>query len=79
MPLAKAVDIPRYVLASWRKKQIEAIIEDEVLSLELPDWANHVAYPPPETGVVQAARKRNGGIVEFVAEPRRGGVAAPVL
>lgn len=79
MPLAKAVDLPRYVLTSWRKKQIEAIIEDGVLGLELPDWANRVAYPSPETGVVQAARKRHDGIVEFVADPRGGGVSVPVL
>ena len=79
MPLSKAVEAPRYILTSWLKGGIRAILEEGGWAYELPDWANRIEYQSPSTGVVHAARRRRDGVIEFVADPRGGGVAAPLF
>jgi len=79
MPLSKAVEAPRDILTSWREREAKAIVEENIWAHELPNWANRIEYPSPSTGIAHAARRRRDGMLEFVADPRGGGVAAPLL
>lgn len=79
MPLSKAVDAPRHILTSWNEGQSKAVIEDGAWARQLPEWTTRIGYPSPHTGIVHAARKRRNDVLEFVADPRGGGVAACIL
>lgn len=79
MSLSEAVEAPRYILTSWRERQLNAVIEDGVWAREFPGWASRIEYQSPRTGKVHAARKRRDGVLEFAADFRGGGVAAPLL
>jgi len=79
MPLSEAVEAPRYILTSWRERDVKATVEEGVWTQELPNWADRIGHQSPSTGVVHAARKRRDGVLEFVADPRGGGVAASLL
>lgn len=79
MPLSAAVGAPRALLTSWREDQPKAIIEEGGWNIKVPGWVEKVGYHSPSAGVVHAARRRRGGVVEFAADPRGGGLAAPLL
>jgi len=79
MPLSKALEAPRYILTSWQKSHLKAIVEEGVWASGLPGWARKIRYQSPSTGIVQAARRRRDDVLEFVADPRGGGVAASLL
>jgi gamma-glutamyltranspeptidase/glutathione hydrolase len=79
MPLSKALEAPRYILTSWQKSHLKAIAEEGIWTSGLPSWARKIRYHSPSTGIVQAARRRRDGVLEFVADPRGGGVAASLL
>lgn len=79
MPLSRAVDTPRYILTRWGKRQTEAIVEDGAWTRDLPAWTTRIRYPSSTTGIVQAAKKGPNGMLEFVADPRGGGIAACIL
>ncbi len=77
MELSKAVNAPRYMLLEWGE-ELRAVVEEGAVSGELPEWVDVVPYDSGRVGVVHAARRVKGGLVEFVADVRGGGVAAPL-
>lgn len=79
MALSKAVEAPRYILTSWLNKDTSAIIEENVWTPDLPHWAERIGYQSPKTGIVQAMRRRQDGLLEFVADSRGGGAAASIF
>ncbi len=79
MPLSKALEAPRYILTSWQKRHLKAIVEEGVWASDMPSWASKIRYYSPSTGIVQAAKRRQDDVLEFVADPRGGGVAASLL
>lgn len=79
MALSKAVEAPRYLLTSWRERPLKAIVEKNSWTGHLPDWADEVECQSRTTGIVQAMRRRPDGLLEFVADTRGGGMAAPIL
>lgn len=79
MTLSRAVEAPRYMLTSWKKRQIEANVEEGICTSELPEWAKRIGYQSPSMGKVHAGRKGPEGVFELVADPRGGGMSAPVL
>ena len=44
MPLSRAVEVPRYILTSWREGQLKAIVEEGVWASGLPSWARKIRY-----------------------------------
>jgi len=76
MPLSKAVNAPRHVLTTWAGRRMKAVVEESDWARRLPEWSSRIGYPSPSTGIVHAVRKRRDGVLEFVADPRGGGVAA---
>ena len=54
-------------------------MEEGVWASGLPSWARKIRYHSPSTGIVQAARRRRDDVLEFVADPRGGGLAASLL
>jgi len=76
MPLSEAVNAPRHVLTTWAGRRMKAVVEESDWARRLPEWSSRIGYPSPSTGIVHAARKRRDGVLEFVADPRGGGVAA---
>ena len=79
MSLSKALEAPRCILTSWQKRHLEAIVEEDIWAPKLPSWAKKIDYQSPSTGIVQAMKRRQDGVLEFAADPRGGGVAAPIL
>jgi len=79
MSLSKAVEAPRYVVNSWYDGQLNATIEGCFLDADLPKWINTDNLSLPSVGIVHAARRRSDGVLEFVADPRGGGLAASLL
>jgi gamma-glutamyltranspeptidase/glutathione hydrolase len=79
MGLSKAVEAPRYLLTSWQRGNLKAMVEKSSWTAQLPDWASRTSYPSPTAGIVHAMRKRRDGLLEFVADPRGSGLALPIL
>ena len=79
MPLARAVEAPRYILISWGRSGMRAIVEEELSVRDLPSWVEVIGLRRPGTGIVHAMRKDRQGIFYFVADPRGGGLAAPLM
>ena len=73
------MEAPRCILTSWQKRHLEAIVEEDIWAPKLPSWAKKIDYQSPSTGIVQAMKRRQDGVLEFAADPRGGGVAAPIL
>ncbi len=76
MSLSSAVEMPRYILTSWSKNQLKAIAEEGIWMSGLPSYVDRTSYQSSSTGIVHAARRRPDGLIEFVADPRGGGIAA---
>ncbi len=79
MSLSRAVDAPRYILTSWSKGSKEAIVEGDIGGEDMPGWITRIGQQSPRTGIVHAALRRSDGVYMFVADPRGGGSAAPLL
>ncbi len=79
MPLSRAVEMPRYMLTSWKENHLKAVVEEGVWGSGLPSWVSKMGCQSTSMGIVHAARKRRDGVLEFVADPRGGGLAAALL
>ena len=79
MPLSRAVEMPRYILTSWKENNWQATVEEGAWRAGLPRWVSKIGCQSPSMGIVHAARRRRDGVLEFVADPRGGGVAAALL
>jgi gamma-glutamyltranspeptidase/glutathione hydrolase len=79
MPLAAAVETPRHILTSWFKNQMNAAIEEGMLTKGLPNWVSKTRTTSAGAGIVQAVRRRRDGNTEFVADQRGGGLAAALF
>ena len=58
MPLSRAVEMPRYILTSWKENHWKAAVEQGVWRSRLPRWVSKVGYQSTRMGIVQAARRR---------------------
>lgn len=78
MPLSAAVDAPRAILESWGEKP-RAVVEGELHSEGMPGWVRRTGSRSPATGIVHSLRRDSRGVTYFVADPRGGGLAAPLM
>ncbi len=79
MSLSKAVEAPRYILTRWEGDRLEAVVEAGLAVKGLSSWIRNIGFQKPTTGIVHALKRDGKGVMETVADPRGGGVAAPLL